>query len=120
MKDLKNSRIIYISHPFTGDEKANVEDSIRIAKELVSKFPDIVFLNPLTALEHDAEICSYEVCMDHCLALLGRCDAIFMSGNWQDSRGCRKEQEFCVFEGIPVFTTEEELSNFCKMILTQD
>ena len=113
---MKNTRIIYISHPFTGDEKANVEDSVRIAKELVSKFPEIVFLNPLTALEHDAGICSYEVCMDHCLALLSRCDAIFMSGNWKESKGCKMGHEFCTMNGIPVFQTEEELSSFCKVL----
>ena len=98
-----NNKIIetvYISHPYTGNEQENMEKALNIAKKLAKEYPDILFINPLHALEHESGVLDYDTCLNHCLRLLQICDGIIMAGDWQDSRGCKAEKEFAGKEEI--------------------
>lgn len=84
--------MIYISHPYTGNEEANCEDAERIAAELSSKYQGTVFVNPLNAMRHlkDSPV-PYDGVICQCIELLSKCDGIIMTGEWGHSEGCKKE-----------------------------
>ena len=84
--------MIYISHPYTGDEENNKTSAERIAAEFAQKYPDVVFINPLNAMRHlkDTGI-PYEAVLEQCKTLLTKCDGIIMAGDWVRSRGCTEE-----------------------------
>lgn len=100
----KRTRMIYISHPFTGDEEKNKEEAFAIAAGLAHKYPDTLFVNPLAVMEHTVLAgLTYETVLDQCLALLDRCDGIIMTGSWKQSRGCKAEHELAMRESKPVW-----------------
>lgn len=84
--------MIYISHPYTGNEENNRASAEQIATEFARKYPDVVFINPLNAMRHlkDTGI-PYEVVLEQCKTLLAKCDGIIMAGSWVESRGCVEE-----------------------------
>lgn len=99
--------MIYVSHPYTGNENFNLNESIKICAELARKFPEEVFVNPLAALQHNVIAnTSYDNCLDQCIELLSHCFGIIMTGNWKESRGCMVEYNFArdngtrIYEGI--------------------
>lgn len=46
--------------------------------------------------------------MENDLAILGRCDAIVLAGEWKDSKGCLKEKAFAEKAGLKVFLYPEQ------------
>ena len=112
--------VIYISHPYTGDEKNNRKSAEKIAEELSRKYPYIVFLNPLNAMRHmkDTKI-PYETVLAQCKTLLARCNGVIMAGKWKDSYGCMaeykhaQEQNMTVWESIDEFEQDEIMPHDC-------
>ena len=112
--------VIYISHPYTGDEKNNRKAAEKIAEELSLKYPYIVFLNPLNAMRHmkDTKI-PYDTVLAQCKTLLARCNGVIMAGKWKDSYGCMEEyleaiaQKIIVWESPEDFVAEETMPNDC-------
>lgn len=104
--------LIYVSHPFTGNEEENRMEAMYITAELTESLPGHTFLNPLDAMRaaHVAEL-SYLQVMEHCLDLLGVCDAIVLTGDWEHSTGCLAEKAFAEGRKIPVFHNLGELEN---------
>ena len=84
--------MIYLAHPFTGDEEKNRQDARKTAAELVSRYPEDCFINPLDAMQHEemAKI-DYRITLEHTMTILSKCDSIIMLGDWQKSTGCRCE-----------------------------
>lgn len=101
--------MIYISHPYTGDEENNRASAERIAAEFAQKYPDVVFINPLNVMKHlkDTSI-PYEVVLEQCKTLLARCEGIIMAGNWKDSRGCMEELGYAKEHHLPVWDNMDE------------
>ena len=96
-------KVVYISHPFTGNEEENRAASMRIAHELAKQHPDICFINPLAVFSAAASAgLSYERIMAQCLALLERCNEIIVCGRWKKSRGCMKEYHYAIERGISI------------------
>ena len=84
--------MIYISHPYTGDEENNKASAERIAADLAKKYPDAVFINPLNAMQHlKGTGIPYETVLEQCKTLLAKCDGIIMAGDWVRSSGCTEE-----------------------------
>ena len=101
--------MIYISHPYTGKEKKNRKTAETIAMELSQKYPSIVFVNPLNAMQHlkDTDI-SYDTVLEQCKMLLSKCDGIIMAGDWMNSKGCMIEHDFAKRQKIIVWNSVEE------------
>ena len=112
--------MIYISHPYTANEKENRKDALQIAKSLGQKYPYIAFVNPIAAMVHlkDSKV-AYDDVLAQCKTLLAKCDGIIMTGNWQDSKGCMaelalaKEKRLTVWESVEDFDTEYTMPNDC-------
>ena len=95
--------IAYMVHPFNGAD-ANMYLSLVIANDIHEHIPGIVIVNPLTNfayMPYDKN--NYRKGIDTCLALLDRCDALILTGNWKDSRGCMAEYGFAKSREIPIY-----------------
>ena len=100
-------KLIYISHPYSGDEKGNRANAEKISADLQKKYPYIVFVNPLNAMRHITKTkLTYDDTVALCIGLLAACDGIVMTGKWQDSKGCNAERDFAVSRGMTVWNGE--------------
>ena len=66
----------YVSHPFTGNEEANLADAGRIRTALKEHHPDICFMNPLGMFGDGAA--DYCTALADALELLSCCEAIIL------------------------------------------
>lgn len=99
-------KLIYIAHPF-GGEQSNVDKAETIIKKLLHKHPDCTFYSPLHATVFFYKQLTYLGGMEHCFEALSRCDELWLCGDWLDSRGCNREYGFAKAKGIPIkFITE--------------
>lgn len=91
----------YISHPYTGNEKANQIDAESIRAILKQEYPGICFLNPLGMFgNEDIDYCT---ALADALELLSMCDAIVLCRDWEKSAGCRAEKAFALQHGIRIY-----------------
>lgn len=90
----------YVSHPFTGDEKANLADAECIRAELKARHPNICFMNPLGMFgDENADYCT---ALADALELLSCCEAIILCPGWEKSTGCRAEKAYAIHTGIKI------------------
>lgn len=95
----------YISHPFTGNEEANLADAGRIRAALKARYPNICFMNPLGMFgDGDADYC---MALADALELLSCCEAIILCPGWEQSTGCRAEKAFAIHKGIKIHDLDE-------------
>lgn len=100
-------KLIYISHPYSGDERKNRTDAEKIAAGLQKRYPHIVFVNPLNAMRHIKKTkLTYDDTLALCIGLLAACDGIIMTGSWKDSKGCNMERSFAISREMPVWDDE--------------
>ena len=98
----------YVSHPFTGDEKANLADAERICAELKARHPHICFMNPLGMFgDENADYCT---ALADALELLSCCEAIILCPGWEKSTGCRAEKAYAIHTGIKTHYLDEFLN----------
>lgn len=103
---------IYISHPFSGNEKENMKKSEELAAELVKKFPCIAFFNPLSMFRYlDHTGLSYDDCMKHCMYWMFKCDGVLMAPGWKKSTGCNAERREALRHWMPVW---DDISVFAQ------
>ncbi len=98
----------YVSHPFTGDEKANLADAERIRAELKARRPHICFMNPLGMFgDENTDYCT---ALADALELLSCCEAIILCPGWELSAGCRAEKAYAIHTGIKIRYLDEFLN----------
>ena len=98
----------YVSHPFTGDEKANLADAERIRAELKARHPHICFMNPLGMFgDENTDYCT---ALADALELLSCCEAIILCPGWEKSTGCRAEKAYAIHTGIKIHYLDEFLN----------
>lgn len=96
-------KIVYLSHPYTGNESINKSDAREVCAELKEEHPDWCIVNPLDNFGWaDSAKLSYENILEMCVTLLACCDAIYMCCGWEKSRGCREEKEVAETRGLEV------------------
>ena len=101
-------KMFYLSHPYTGDEEKNRAEAYFIASRLARKYPDVVFFNPLDAMQHTVTAgLGYDTVLKQCIEILRRCDGIIMAGDWSESAGCREEFRVAKERGLKLYTIEE-------------
>lgn len=100
--DPQERDLIYVAHPFTGDEKSNIEKATRIITRLQIRNPTVTFVSPLLTFGYlDGKI-DYQQAMDLCLSLLAKSDLLILTGSWWNSKGCQMEREMAIRKGIEV------------------
>ena len=85
-------KVVYFSHPFTGDEKENKKRARNHCRDLARIFTNVLFINPLDVFQYlDTGQWSYEQIMEKCLKLMLMCDAVLLGPKLETSEGCRLE-----------------------------
>lgn len=102
--------VIYVAHPYASDPKGNVARAAAVCREIAEKCPGVVPVCPLLAFRYLPEHGPADRGrnMAYCLALLERCDELFLAGDWERSEGCLAERRRAVELGIPVREWLEE------------
>lgn len=96
-------KIIYISHPFSGNEdnKKLIETKV---KKLMEIYPNCLFISPVHTFGYLYNDTTYEKGIDMCLKLLEKCDEVWIiSKYYENSKGCLIERSYAHAIGIPVF-----------------
>lgn len=101
--------IIYISHPFSG-ENNNLERIGLLIKLLQNKYPNYLFISPVHMFGHLYHSTTYEDGIRMCLWALEKCDEMWVFGDWENSNGCKIEMSYCNEYLIPykVINIEDE------------
>lgn len=100
--EIEYRRLIYVAHPYSGDEQGNIKKAQEIVKELQLKHPHNTYISPLLTFGYLGGNVSYEQAMKLCASLLDRCDMILLTGDWRKSKGCLIELEYARLNNIPI------------------
>ena len=84
-------KLVYMSHPYTGNEKENVQKMREYCLRVKYQHPEWVLINPLDNHTYAHEKYSYDEFMKMDMELLARCEIIVFCGDWEHSKGCMKE-----------------------------
>lgn len=105
-KQKKYEKVIYVSHPFSGDD-ANVTNIEYKILGLRNMFPNYLFISPVHTFGFLYNYTSYEEGIDMCLRLMQMCDEVWIvSKDYTDSKGCLIERSYAHSLGIPVMNME--------------
>ena len=105
MKPIINKYVVlYVAHPFGGDL-----DNVSRAEIHLSKLRKLLPRHTLVSPIHNWGYLNYELtgqveAISYCVSLLLRCDALILTGRWEESAGCRAEYIAAKVKGLPVFT----------------
>lgn len=103
------SKLIYVSHPFCGNEK-NVELIESKVKKLREMNPNYLFISPVHTFGYLYSETSYEEGIDMCLRLLETCDEVWIISKYYDnSKGCLIERSYAHSIGVPVFNLDLDI-----------
>lgn len=86
-------KMVYISHDYDGKE-SNRNHTEQIIKGLTLKYPDIIFLSPISSLGPVYSLLNPNERTRHCLALLDRCDEMWRTDGFVYSELCDMEKEY--------------------------
>ena len=93
-------KVVYISQPSSGlpINDRRIEETIKI---LVKEYPDILFVSPVHCFGFLYNELPWEEGISQCIGLLNLCDEMWVFGDWQKSRGCLYEVQYCQVHKIP-------------------
>ena len=93
---------IYLSHSYGGKEE-NLVDVTKKLKDFVAYYPDYLFVSPVNMYNELYDCTDYQQGLNMCLALLYDCNEMWICDtNFQNSKGCMAEIEFCRKNNIPI------------------
>lgn len=108
-------RVIYIAGPYRAATPREVELNIRMAETAMH---DVVQLGlypmcPHTMTRYFDGTGTDQYWLDATLAIMERCDAVYMVPGWQRSEGSRAEYAAALAQGMPVY---EKLTDLTAMV----
>jgi hypothetical protein len=92
--------LIYISHIYQNKQENKLEAE-EIVRKLVKEHPEHTYISGLHPFCFMYAETTYEQGINMCLEVLKRCDMMYVYGDYEHSRGCKAEIEFCEENGIP-------------------
>ena len=101
MENEEFDRIIYVSHPFK-DRLSNLRAIESIVLALRKEYPNYLFVSPSHTFSFEYTEMSHEEGLKYCFWMLSKCDECWVFGDWENSRGCRVEIEYCQEHHIPL------------------
>ena len=96
-KQQTSQKRVYISGPITGVIEA--EEYFREAEQKIEA-AGFIAINPYTLINGGGKL-TWEDYIDMDLAILKKCNCIYMLNGWQNSRGATLEKEFAERHNIP-------------------
>lgn len=95
--------MLYVAHPFGGDLDNVSRAEIQLSK-LRKLLPRHTLISPIHNWSYlDYEMTNQVVAISDCVSLLLCCDALVLTGHWEESAGCRAEYIAAKVKGLPVF-----------------
>lgn len=88
------TKLVYVAHPLASDPPGNVEKAKEVCRKIAAHHPDVVPVCPLLAFGFLREPEDREQAFSYCLALLERCDELWLAGDWRNSAGCLQEKRY--------------------------
>ena len=100
-------KVVYIAAPFTGATAWDIEQNVRRAEVAALEVANAgaMPLCPHANTRFFHGQCTAEFWYAGTMELLRRCDAIYVVGEWQDSKGCLAELSEARRLGLPVLHT---------------
>lgn len=96
-------KFVYVSHPYSNDEKKNVKTARKYCQKLMELHPDWVIFNPLDNFKFaQGTGCTYDDFMRWDMEILKRCDIVVFCGKWQKSKGCSAEYKVAKELGMKI------------------
>lgn len=98
-------KVVYVAGPFRGRCHWDVEENIRRAERLALEVwrSGAACLCPHANTRYFDGAAEDRVWLEGDLEMLGRCDAVVMTTDWERSNGARAERRYAESRGIPVF-----------------
>lgn len=105
-------KVVYIAGPFRGPNSWEIEENIRRAERLALDAWKLgaAVICPHTNTRFFQGAAPDNIWLDGDLAILGKCDAILMTPDWERSSGARAECAYAQDHKIPVLLTLEDLA----------
>ena len=94
--------LVYVAHPFASDPEGNKARAAEVCRRIASEYPNVVPVCPLLAFSFLREPVERELALSFCLALLERCDELWLAGEWEKSEGCWLERKKAEQLGMPI------------------
>ena len=112
--------LIYVAGKYTGDVNKNIASARNVAIALWEIGHAVIC--PHLNSAHMEEDCKadYETYMRGDFNMISRCDALVMVENWKDSSGAKREHEYALSLGIPIFYAPELPSLHSTEILSPE
>ena len=96
-------KLVYISHPYTGNEAENVLKMRECCRKIKNQHKDWALFNPLDNHIYAHNRYSYQDFIDMDMAILSKCDIAVFCGEWEHSKGCMKEYNEAKRLGLKVY-----------------
>lgn len=96
-------KLVYLSHPFTGNENENRTDARFTCSDLKEKHKEWCLINPLDNFMWTQNIkLSHREILNMCLEILKACDSIYLCHGWERSIGCQEEKKLAEEMGMEI------------------
>ena len=96
-------KLVYVSHPFTGNETGNRQDARAMCSDLKEEHKEWSLVNPLDNFMWTQDIkLSHREILNMCLEILKACDSIYLCHGWERSIGCREEKKLAEEMGMEI------------------
>ena len=96
-------KLVYLSHPFTGNESENRTDARFTCSDLKEKHKEWCLINPLDNFMWTQTITlSHGEILAMCLEILKACESIYLCHGWEQSIGCREEKKLAEEMGMEI------------------
>ena len=96
-------KLVYVSHPFTGNEAENRQDARALCSDLKEEHKGWCLINPLDNFMWTQNIkLSHREILNMCLEILKACDSIYLCHGWERSIGCREEKKLAEEMGMEI------------------
>lgn len=105
-------KVVYVAGPYRASSAWKIAENIRDAERaglLVARLGAMPLIPHANTAHFQGELTD-DFWLEGTLALLKKCDAIFMGIGWEHSSGSRSELEFAKSVGMPHFFTFDSLA----------
>ncbi|WP_338835855.1 DUF4406 domain-containing protein [Neomoorella thermoacetica] len=105
--EAERPKLVYVAHPFAGDPEGNKAKAAEICRRIAATYPGVVPVCPILVFSFLEEPADRELALAFCMALLERCDELWLAGEWEKSEGCWLERQKAQMWGMPVIDYRE-------------
>ncbi|GEA15519.1 hypothetical protein E308F_17630 [Moorella sp. E308F] len=104
---IERPKLVYVAHPFADDPEGNKAKAAEICRRIAATYPGVVPICPILVFGFLREPAERRLALMFCLALVERCDELWLAGEWEKSGGCWLERQKAQMLGMPIIDYRE-------------